>query len=198
MEQRNTLHDRVKEVEVVSGIKVIQTEYSVKVPVFEEVIVERPVFKDKQIEIPAGFDRVINAISLELADKITANVLAKVDDLLQKAIQDRLTSITYPKLIEEVKVNYIPVSVEKPIFKDVEVERPIFIDKPIINPIPKDVEVTNAVIIDRPVINAMIEDVRVTNAIIKDVEVERAVVREKVVEVIHKTCLDSKGNRLSE
>lgn len=186
----------VQVTEIIGGIKLVTSEVEVKVPVFKDYEVKQPVFVPEQVNVPMGWDRVTNAIALELSEKITAKILELVQARLDLAIKDRLDTVRVPKVVEELNVTYKDVAVDRPVFTDVTVDRPIFKDKTIINPVTKDVEVVNALIIDRPVINAVIEDIRVTNAIIKDVEVERAVIREKVIEVVHKNCLDSKGNPL--
>ena len=193
MEQTNPTKKPTTIHEVMGSVKIVESEFAVKVPIFEDEVVKRAVFVDEQIKVPVGFDKVINLLAIELSDQILAKLMAKLDEKLASAIDTRLTEIKYPKLIEELKVTEIPVTVDKPVYKDVEISRPVYIDKEIINPVTKDVEVVNAVIIDKPVLNCIVEDIRVTNAIIKDVEVERAVVREKIVEVIHKTCLDAHG-----
>lgn len=193
MHQVNPPPSDVKESIVIGSIKLQEIPYVVKSPIFEDVVIERPVFKDRQIEIPSGWDKVINALALEISDKVIKYTLHQLDEKLAAAIDSRVSEIKYPKLIEEVKVTEIPITVEKPVYKDVSIDRPVYVDKEIINPVPKDVEVINAVIIDKPVINAVIDDIRVTNAIIKDVEVERAVIREKVIDVIHPRYLKLNG-----
>jgi hypothetical protein len=196
MEQTNPSKPATKIKEIVAGINLVECDYRVKVPVFEDEVVKRAVFVDEQVKVPVGFDKIVNALALDISEKIIQNVIAKLDERLEKAIESRLTEIKYPKLVEELKVTQVPVNVDKPVYVDVEVKRPVFVDHEVINPVKKDVEVVNAIIIDKPVMNCIVEDIRVTNAIIKDVEVERAVIREKVVEVIHKQCLDAKGNPL--
>jgi hypothetical protein len=196
MEQSNPVKKPTKVTEIIAGINLIECPYEVKVPVFTEVSVEKPVFKDKQIDVPSGFDKVVNLLALDLAEKVVKHVIAKLDERLESAISTRLTSVTYPKMIEELMVTKKDVQVDNLVYKDVVVERPIFVDKEVINPVKKDVEVVNAVIIDKPVINAVIEDVRVTNAIVKDIEVERAVIREKTIDVIHKNCFSADGKPL--
>jgi len=188
----------VTETEVISGLKIVTTEvkikspvfedFPVKVPVFQDIEVKVPVFVEKQIEVPIGLDKVVNDLALSIAEKVFTKIETILNDKLSKAIDERISQIKYPKLIEELEITKIPVTVDVPVFKD----------KEVLNPVLKDVEIINAVIIDKPVLNAVIDDIRVNNAIIKDIEVERAVVREKVIEVIHKTCLDAKGNRLEE
>lgn len=196
MEQRNQQENRVVEREIIAGIKLVETQVRVNVPVFEDYPVKRPVFQDEVIKIPTGYDTVINALTLDISDKILANVLKKLDEKLASAIDERIKEIKVPKITEELVVKYKDVEVEKPVFKDVDVSRPNYIDKEVTNPILKDVEVINAIPIDKTVINAIVKDVQVTNAIIRDVEVERAIIREKVIDVIHKNCFDEKGNAL--
>jgi hypothetical protein len=196
MEQRSQQENRVVEREIIAGIKLVETQVRVSVPVFEDYKVDKPVFVERQIEIPKGFDIVINALALDISDKVMASILKKLDEKLAQAIDARLTEIKVPKIIEELQVKYKDVEVDRPVFKDVDISRPTYVDKEIINPIIKDVEVTNCIPIDKPVVNAIVNEVHVTNAIIKDVEVERAVIREKVIDVIHKNCFDSKGNAL--
>lgn len=194
MIQNNGSKNGVEVTEIIGGIKLITSEVNVQVPVFVEVPIDKPVYVAKEIEIPTGWDRVINALALELCDKIITHVTAQINTKLDAAIRGRLDTITVPKIVEELNVTYKDVAVERPVFTDVAIDRPVFKDKTIINPVTKDVEVINALIIDKPVLNAVINDIRVTNAIIKDVEVERAVIREKVVEVVHKNCIDASGN----
>src|SRR3990167_8711003 len=124
MEQINPQKKSTTITEIVSGIKVVESEFEVQVPLFVEVKIDKPVFVEKQVEVPVGYDKVINASALELSEKIISFVMAKLDDKLSKAIDSRLTEITYPKLVEKLQVTEIPVTIEKPIYKDVEVSRP--------------------------------------------------------------------------
>ena len=196
MEQINPAKNPTTITEVVGHVKIVESDLEVLRPVFKDVDIDRPVFKDKQIDVPVGFDKIVNLLASEISEKIIRNVLAKLDERLENAISTRVTSITYPKMIEELMVTKKDVTVDNPVYKDVVVERPVFVDKEVINPVRKDVEVINAVIIDKPVFNAVVEDVRVTNAIVKDVEVERAVIREKTIDVIHKNCFSADGKPL--
>lgn len=196
MIQSNGSSNGTQVTEILGGIKLVTSELEVKVPKFVDYEVKQPIFVAEQVNVPTGWDRVTNAIALELSEKITDKVLELVQARLDLAIKDRLDTVRVPKVVEELKVTYKDIAVDRPIFTDITVDRPVFKDKVIINPVTKDVEVINALIIDKPVINAVIDDIRVTNAIIKDVEVERAVIREKIVEVVHKNCLDAKGNPL--
>ena len=112
-----------------------------------------------------------------------------------KSPTDRATIVSiYPKLIEEVNITTKEITVEKPIYVDVEVKVPVFQEYVIANPVLKNVEVINAVIADKTVINAVITDMQITNAIIKDIEVERAIIREKVIDVIHPIYLKINGD----
>lgn len=196
MIQSNGSSTGVQVTEIIGGIKLVTSEVEVKVPVFVDYEVKQPVFVAEQVNVPTGWDRVTNAIALELAEKVTNKVLELVQARLDLAIKDRIDTVRVPKVVEELNVTYKDIAVDRPVFTDVTVDRPVFKDKVIINPVTKDVEVVNALIIDKPVINAVIDDIRVTNAIIKDVEVERAVIREKVVEVFHKNCICQHGNPL--
>lgn len=193
MEQVNPKRDRTEVTDIVAGLKLVTSEYKVKVPVFEDEVVKRPVFVAEEIKVPTGWDRVTNALALEICQTILKNLEPAIISKIDEAIKGRIDTIKVPKIVEELKVVEKEVAVERPVFTDVEVERPVFKNVEVINPVRKDVEVVNALIIDKPVINAVVEDIRVTNAIIKDVEVERAVVREKVVEVLHKNCLCEHG-----
>ena len=194
MQQHNPPQDKVKEIQIVAGLKVVETEYRVKVPVFDEVHIDKPIFKDKEIEIPVGWDKVINELTLKIADSVMSNLELVIGARLDRAIDQRIKEITYPKLVEELKVSYKDVAVDRPVFTDVSVDRPIFKDYEIKNPVVKDVEVINAVIADKTVINAVIVDKQMTNAIIKDVEIERAIIREKVIDVIHPRYLKLNGD----
>lgn len=193
MQQHNPSKDKVEEINVVSGIKIIQTEYKVKAPVFEDVIVERPVFIEKKIEIPSEWDKVIQEITLKISDKLMDNIELVLSARLDHAIDQRIKEIKSPKIVEEVTIVTREINVEKPVYVDIEVQRPVFKDYEVKNPITKDVEVINAVIADKTVINAVIIDRQMTNAIIKDVEVERAIIREKVIDVIHPRYLKMDG-----
>ena len=113
MEQRNQQENRVVEREIIAGIKLVETQVKVNVPVFEDYIVKKPVFVDEPIKIPTGYDTVINALALEISDKIMVNVLKQLDEKLSKAIDSRISEIKSPKIVEELVIKY----------KDVELER---------------------------------------------------------------------------
>lgn len=194
MEQSNPQKASGQKVtEVVGGIRLVTQDYTVKVPVFEDEIVKRPVYIAEEIKVPTGWDRVTNALALEICQNILKHLEPAIISKIDAAIKGRIDTIKVPKIVEELKVVEREVHVDRPIFTDVEVERPIFKDKTIINPVTKDVEVVNALVIDKPVVNAVIENVKVQNAVITDVDVERAVIREKIVEVTHKQCHCSCG-----
>lgn len=197
MQQINpTTDNKVQEVEILAGIKLVRTEVRVQTPVFEEVTIQKPKFEEVVVKVPVGFDKVANDMALEISKTVLALVETQLNQKLDRIIDDKLASLKNVKIVEEVTVNHRDVEVERPVYKDVEVSVPKFVDKEVINPVLKDVTVTNAILVDKAVTNAIVQDVRVTNAIITDVEVERAVIREKVIEVLHKTCLDQNGNPL--
>ena len=195
MLQTNPPQDtKVKEIDIIAGIKLVETEYQVRVPVFVDTPVDKPVFKDKEIEIPVGWDKVIDKVAERIVSGIMDNITLVIGARLDAAIDSRIKEIKYPKLIEEVNITTKEITVEKPIYVDVEVKVPVFQEYVIANPVLKNVEVINAVIADKTVINAVITDMQITNAIIKDIEVERAIIREKVIDVIHPRYLKINGD----
>ena len=146
---------RITEREIVAGLKVIETEYRVERPVYEDVVVQRAVFEDKKVEVPVGLEETIKELAKQIYDKLEA----QIDGLLAKAITKRIAEIEQPKVV------YKDFVIEKPIFRQV------------------DVPVDRVKFVDREVINPVIVDKQVTNAVIKDVEVERPVYKERVVPV---------------
>lgn len=178
----------VKEREVVAGIKVIESEYRVQRPVFEDVKIERPVFTNKQVEVPSGFEKVI----VQIADEICDKVIESVNQKLSKAIDLRIKEIELPKIVyrEEVKT----VSVEKPVYKEVVIDRVTYKDKEVINPVLIDVPVNNAIVKDVEVTNAVLKDRVVINPIFTDVEIDKPKYVTKEITVIHPKYIDMKGN----
>ena len=197
MNQTNPNDGKTKEIQIVAGLKVVETEYRVKSAVFEDEIVKRPVFVEHEVKVPVGFDKIVNELALEISKTVIAITEAALNKQI-KMLEDKIQTLSNIKTEEKLIVKHIPVDVEKPNFvvRDIAVERPVYVDKEIINPVLKNVDVTNAIVIDKAVTNCVVTDIRVTNAIIKDVEVERAVIREKVIDVIHKQCFDERGNAL--
>jgi len=193
MNQVNPPPSEVKETVVIGSIRLQEIPFKVKSPVFEDIVISRPTFVDKPIEVPVGFDEIANELTERIAKKILDKIELTIGARLDKAIDERISSIKSPKIIEEVHVTYKDIELERPTFVDIEISRPTYVDREVINPILKDVSVVNAKIEDVTVINAVITDQKITNAIIKDVEVERAVIREKVVDVIHPRYLNLKG-----
>lgn len=193
MEHINPKGGNVKEMMVISGLKVVEVEYKVQSPVFEDIVVKVPKFVDEEIKVPVGFDALANKLSAIISDQIMDKLLSKIDEVLEKAIDERISTIKAPHIVEEIITKTKEVEVEKPIFKDVEVIRPVFKEEEIIKPIMKFQEITNAVIKDKEVVNAIVVDQKVTNAIITDVDVERAVIRERVIDVIHPRYLNLQG-----
>ena len=197
MQQTNPTNGSVTENIVVGSIKVIETAYKVRQPVFEDEIVKRPIFEDYVVKVPVGYDAVVNELALEISKGVMAIVELGISKQL-KMLEEKIASLSNINTKEEVIIKTREVEVEKPVYKDVEVQvtRPVYVDKEVINPVLKDTEIVNSIVIDKAVTNCVVTDIRVTNAIIRDVEVERAVIREKVIEVIHKNCFDEKGNPL--
>jgi len=193
MQQTNPPLSDVRETQVVGAIRLIESPFKVKVPVFEDVVVKVPVFRDEVIKVPVGFETIVNQLALDISNAVLKQVETIVKEKLDKAIDERINTIRVPKIVEDLIIKNKEVEIERPVYRDVEVSRPIFVDKEIINPIKKDVEVVNAVVIDKTVVNAVVKDMPITNAIIKDVEVERAVIREKIVDVIHPRYLNLQG-----
>lgn len=177
-----------KEQEVVAGIKVITQEYRVMKPIFDEVVVQRPTFVDKQIEIPVGLDKVL----VELADQITAKVLKLVDEKLEKAITARIKEVELPKITykEEIKT----IQVDKVNYKDVTLDRPILKDREVINPILVDRNVTNPVFVDVDVDRPVFKDRVVPLPIFEEVIIQKPKYVEKEVTVISLKYVDPKGN----
>lgn len=194
MNQTNPAPDKTKEIQIVAGLKVVETEYRVQSPVFEEVIVKVPKFIDEPVKVPSGIDDLIETLTEQISKKVLDKIELQIGGRLDKVIDQRIKEIKVPKIIEELTINTREVEIEKPVYREVEITKPIYKEVEIINPIMKNQEIINAVIVDQTVINAIIKDIPMTNAIIKDVEVERAVIREKVVDVIHPRYLDLKGN----
>ncbi len=195
MLQTNPPDGKTKEIQVVAGLKVVETEYRVKSAVFEEEIVKRPKFVDEEIKIPVGFEKVVNHLASEIS-KVVISMIDEYTVAQLKLVEEKIMELKNLKTEETVVFKTKDVEVERPVFKDVLVDKVVFVDKEVINPVLKDVEVINPIIIDKKVVNSIISDIRVTNAIIKDVEVERAVIREKIIDVVHKNCYDPKGNPL--
>ena len=171
---------------VVSSINVIEKDYQVDRPVFNNVVVDRPIFKDKEIEIPTGWNVVIDRLTTTISDSILNKVLKVIDERVSKSIEGRLKEIEAPKIIwkEELKVITKEVTVEKPVYKNVEVKNAVLVDVKVNNAVVTDVLVTNAKIKDVEVTNAIVKDVEVKNAVIMNIPVTNAILVDKEVEVI--------------
>ena len=101
MLQTNPPQDtKVKEIDIIAGIKLVETEYQVRVPVFVDTPVDKPVFKDKEIEIPVGWDKVIDKVAERIVSGIMDNITLVIGARLDAAIDSRIKEIKYPKLIE--------------------------------------------------------------------------------------------------
>lgn len=183
----------VKETMIISGLKVVEMEYKVQKPVYEEVIVKVPNFVPEDVKVPTGTDVLAKRIANMISDEVLKQILSKLDEKLSEAINERISTIKAPHIVEEIIIKTKEIEVEKPVFKDVEISKPVYKEEEIIKPVIKYQEVINAVIKDKEVINAIIVDQKVTNAIIEDVDVERAVIRERVLDVIHPRYLNLQG-----
>lgn len=176
--------------EVVSSIKVIEQEYRVHRPIFEDIKIERPIYTEKKIEVPVGINELINELCSIIAKNVVSKVLDELDIKLKSAIDLRIKEIQVPviKYVETEK------SVEVPKYKDIEIERVKFIDK----------EVINTILVDKHVINPIFEDVNVERPIFQDrvminpkfedVIIQKPKFVEKEIPVIHIKYLDMKGN----
>lgn len=193
MQQNNGSVAAIKESIVIGSIKLQEIPYKVKSPIFEDVIVKVPVFQNEPIKVPVGFDTIVNQLALDITNAVLKQVESIVREKLDKAIDERISTIRVPKVVEDLVIKNKEVEVERVLYRDVEVQRPKFVDKEVINPVLINKEVVNAVVIDKTVVNAIIKDVNLTNAIIKDVEVDRAIIREKVIDVIHPRYLKLNG-----
>ena len=188
MEAGNPNNGNGKTREIVAGIKVIESEYRVQRPVFEDVKVDRVCYVDKQVEVPVGLEKVC----VQLADEIFSKVLALVDGKLEKAISARIKEIEFPKITykEEVKT----IEVEKVVLKDVEVLNPKLKDVEVLNPILVDKKVVNPVFIDAEVERPIFKDRVIINPTFEDVIITKPKYIEKEIVVIHPKYIDMKGN----
>ena len=177
---------------VISGIKVIETEYKVQRPVFEDVKVDRISYVNKQVEVPAGLEKVIIQLAEELASKTLEKCLAIIDAKLEKAIDKRISEIELPKIV--YREEYKDIKIDRPFYSDVEVIRPKFVDKEVINPILVDKQVANAVIEDVEVTNAILKDRVIINPVFEDVVIQKPKFVDKEVTAIHIKYVDMKGN----
>jgi len=178
--------------EIVAGIKVVESTYRVDKPQFVDVIVERPIFKEKQIDIPIGMDKMVIAI----ADDITDKVLKLLDAKLSSAIDARIKEIEVPKIIQREEFNIITkdVHVNNAVITDVPVANAVLQDHIVKNPIIEDISVTNAIITDQSVMNVVLKDRIVINPIFEDVVIQRPKFVDKEIVVIHPKYIDMKGN----
>ena len=183
---------KTNEREVIAGIKVIETEYRITKPIFEEIKVDRPIFVDKRIEIPVGWDRVINELALEISSKILEKVESTLAAKLDKAIDTRIRQIEVPTIIYKTEERII--NVDKPVYKDVSIERPIYTDKEIINPILVDKNIVNPVFEDVPVERPVFKDRIVIQPKFEEVIIHKPKFVDKEITVIHPKYIDMKGN----
>src|SRR3990167_8157976 len=103
---------KTHETEIISGIKVIESEYRVERPVFEDVKIQRAVFEEKKINIPVGFEEVASEIAEVVAKKIVEKMTERFDQILDKVITNRVKEVEVPKIIHREEVNVIKKDVE--------------------------------------------------------------------------------------
>ena len=178
--------------EVVGSVTILETKYEVKVPDFKDVEVDRPVYVEKEIEIPVGMEAALTKIADQISEKVLTRVTEYMQQRLDSAIEDRIKTIEHPRIV------YKDVDVDRPVFKDVEVDRPLFKDREIINPVLKDVEVTNAVIKDVEVERAVFKERVVIQPVFEEVIISKPVYKDKEITVIHPKYIDMKGNPENE
>lgn len=178
------LSKAVKEI----GLKIIETPVKVNKPVFEDTVIERPVFTDKPINVPVGFE--------EIAEKIADSVMEKIILKLNEVISQIPKMVEVPKIVykEELTVTKVPVEVINPVMRDVEVKNVILKDTEVVNPVLVDRQIINPVIEDVIVKNAIVEDVSVRNAIVTDVPVTNAKIKDVVVEAVKVKWLKPDGS----
>lgn len=188
----NGKHER----EVIAGIKIIESEYRIQKPIFEDVKVDRPVYVDKPIEIPTGIRDMVTELARVIAQEITGKLIDQIDSRLEAAIKDRVKEIEVPKITYKEELNVIT--------KDIHVINAVIEDRHVINAYITDKEVINPILIDKKIINPIFEDVEIERPIYKDRIViapkfEEVVVAkprfvEKEIVVIHPKYIDMKGN----
>jgi|GEM_PF-7049345 len=192
MQTQNIAPAKTKEINVVAGLKVIETEYKVKNVIFEDEIVKRPVFVEEAIKVPVGLDNTLDTISSLLYEKIMQKILTSLEEKLDKAVTNRIKEIEVPTIVYKTEEKV--VEVEKVNFRDVEVERPIFKDKEIINPVVKDVEVQNAILKNVEVDKPVFKDRIVINPVFEEIVIQKPKFVTKEITVIHPKYIDMKGN----
>src|SRR3990167_8571212 len=155
MEQTNPPKKSIVIHEVVGSVRIVESEMAVKVPVFEDIKVERPIYVDTPIQIPTGFDEIANELTERISVKILDKIMTVIGARLDKAIDERISSIKSPKIVEEVKITYKDIEIERPKFIDTEVSRPTYVEKEVITCVIKEVPVTHCKIEEVTVINAI-------------------------------------------
>ena len=176
--------------EIIAGVRVLESEYKVQRPVFEDVKIERPVYVDKKVERPVGMSAVIDSIVEEISTALVEKCLNKLDDKLVAAIDKRVREIEVPKIVyvEEVR------TIDKPVFRDVDVINPVLVDREVLNPVLTNVEVKNAVIKDVEVEKPVYKERIVIQPKFEEVVIQKPKWVDKEVTAIHIKYVDPKGN----
>lgn len=185
-----------KEYKIVSSIKVVEEEIEIKRPTFVDIVVERPIFHEKQVDIPVGLESLVEKLAISLAETAISHVVNSLEKKLDQAIDKRLTEVQVPKIIEQVNIVTRDVFVDKPIFKEVEVQRAVVKDVEVLNAVVKDVLVNNAIVNDIEVNNPVFKDVTVINPVFKDITIDRPVYVDKEIIAIHPKYIDLQGREL--
>jgi len=192
----NPSPNRVTETKVISGLKIIETDVQIDRPIFKDVIVEKPKYVEKPIEVPTELQEFCIKAGEMIADTAMKHILVALDEKLSKAIDKRIKEIEVPKIIEKEQVSIKTIEVEKeiikPIIKTVEVIHANIQEVTIEKPIYKEVEVLKPIIKDVIVKNAVIENVAVRNAIVENVPVVNAIIKQRTVETVHPKWLKPK------
>jgi len=199
MEQTNNGH-KVREREVIAGVKGIETEYRVKKPILEDVTIMRPKFVEKIVEVPVGMEKVIDGIAIDIYERLVKHIGDSMDAKLEKIMDKRIAELNdaINKRITEVKVPktvYIEkeVVIAKPVFKEVLIEKPVYKDREVVNPILVNKKVINPVFEDVTVDRPVFKEHVVPKPVFEDVIIQKPVYREKEVTVISLKYVDLKG-----
>lgn len=185
-----------KEREVIAGIKIIESEYRVSKPIYEEKIVSVPKYVERQVEIPSGIEHMVIALAESIAVKTLDKCLSLLDEKLAKAIEERVKEIVVPKITYKEELNIIT--------KDVPVTNAVITDKQVINAIINDKDIINPILIDKKMINPIFKDVVierptyqdriVINPKFEDIVIQKPKFVEKEIVVIHPKYIDMQGN----
>lgn len=149
-----------------------------------EYVVERPIFKDKVIEVPRPV-------------------------FIDRQVQD-VKVTTVEKTVEVPVIKYVDVFVSRPVYVDVKVDRPVFVDVPVERPVlknvvvevahkvPKFVEDVQLVKVDKV---ELVEHKKVIDVPViahRTVYVDKPVLQERVIQVTKKQFVCEKCGHIHE